>query len=431
MVLHKITGNLSRLWGTIIKTLKTSARDKPLYFWVFGYPLLFIMIFFIAFNSSGGRSAYSITIINYDTDGASPNSFDGNASLILMDLFNSSVHDTNLTKTFTLKNTNTSGALYTETEAIELVKVESLDAVIILPQNFTENIVGSTWWYRLAKDPTLNETYRTAFIASLPLGFQYLIASTNYSTTDRPNLIIHSAPDIVVKSVIQNVFDGIVNNIMLQFNNLSTLNTTVYEVGVTNQLTAFDYYAPGFIIVGVTIAVMMVAQNFGTEKEKGLLKRLDTTPVPRSILLIGGGLAQVLFSSIQILLLMGCLIGLGIQVHPDANWGLAFLNAFILAIPCIGIGLIIAAVVKSGDEAGGLSWIAILPLQFLGNAFFPLGDEGIVKFFPTYYGVSAMRKILLQGLDLGVVWPDLLTNFLFGVVFVVIGLIIFQKKSQI
>jgi ABC-type multidrug transport system permease subunit len=87
--------------------------------------------------------------------------------------------------------------------------------------------------------------------------------------------------------------------------------------------------------------------------------------------------------------------------------------------------------VKNGGEAGGLSWIAILPIQFLCNVMFNLGDSLVVRLDFATYGVRAIQNVIVRGLGWMDIWMDLLVDFLFGVGFIIIGLVIFQKKSQV
>ena len=52
-----------------MKFLKITFREKENWFWIFGYPLLFMVLFSVAFNSGSSRSSYNIAIVNYDTNG--------------------------------------------------------------------------------------------------------------------------------------------------------------------------------------------------------------------------------------------------------------------------------------------------------------------------------------------------------------------------
>jgi ABC-2 type transport system permease protein len=434
--LRKVSGNMGRFFGLVNKNLKLSLRDKGNYFWVIGYPMLFIMIFALAFNTSGGqRSTYSVIFINEDVIGATTD-LEQNVSLTFLNLFDDSDPNNELAQTFLRKTMYANGTLFTKDDALALVAKGDVDAVIIIPQNFSEVVIGSTWWYQMMKSAEFQmmpPEMQSGFQQGLPAVWVAAINNNSvvFPSNSSPALEIHSVPDTVTKAVIGGVFDGIMNDIVLSYNNVSRVETKVIESGVQFTLTPFDWMAPGIVIVGVTIAIMMIAQNFGLEKEKGLLRRLDTTPVPRSTQLLAGGFAQLIFSAVQIIILLSFLKIFGLQTAPTTNWGLAFLVALIMTIPCIGIGLIIAALVKSGSEAGGLSWIAILPLQFLGNAFFNLGDKGIMQAVPTFYGVKAMRDILVYGLGIVDILSDLLIIIGFGVVFLSIGLLVYHKKSQV
>ena len=435
--MNKIRGNSRRILGLTSKNLKISFRDRGNYFWVFGYPMIFVLIFAMAYNSGGSeRSTYSFAIINEDPIDAN-NVLESDASRIFEDLFNATLNlDSDLPKSFVRRTQWENGSFLTKDEAIKLVAEGKLDAVIILPKNFTESIIGSTWWYKQIKSEgfeSLPPEVKQGMLTQMPPTYMQAILdnSSTIPLNQSVQLEIHTKVDPVTKAVINSVFQGIVNDIILSFNDIKPLEVNTQVAGITQSFTIFQWCVPGFIIVGVTISIMMIAQYFGLEKEKGLLKRLDTTSVPRNTVFTSGALAQIVFSSIQILILFGMVLLVGYRAADNANWALAFLNALIMTIPCIGIGLIIASLIKNASDAGSLSWIAILPLQFLGNGFFYIGDEGIVRLIPTFYGIRAMQNIMLRGWGITEVLPDMLMTLAFGVVFLTIGLMIFNKKLQV
>ncbi len=428
---------MRRILGLTSKNLNISFRDRGNYFWVFGYPMIFVLIFAAAFNSGGSeRSTYSIAIINEDILDANT-VLERDASLIFEDLFNATLNpESDLPKSFIRITRWENGSLITKDQAIKLVEEGKLDAVLILPKNFTECIIGSTWWYKQIKSDgfdSLPSEVKTGILSQMPPTYMQAILdnSSSIPLNQSVRIDVHTKPDPVTKAVMNSVFEGITNDIILAFNDIQPLKVNSKVAGISRSFTTFEWSVPGFLIVGVTIAIMMVAQNFGLEKEKGLLKRLDTTPVPRFAVFTSGAMAQVIFSSIQTLILFVMVTLVGYRPAAGANWGLAFLNSIIMTIPCIGIGLIIASLIKNASDAGGLSWIAILPLQFLGNGFFYLGEEGVVRLVPTFYGIRAMQNILLRGWSINQVLPDMLTTLVFGIVLILIGFVIFAKKTQV
>lgn len=384
----KILGNLRRFMGIVNKFLKSSYRDKPMYFWVFGYPLLFMLIYYFAFSGTS-RPTYTIAIINYDSlamEGQAENEIIDFSSIFIINLFNPENSDCNLSETFLLRTD------LTETEGIRAIQADTIDALIIFPKNFSEIIHGAI-------------------------------------EGDNPSIIIYTSPDPMEKAIIPNIFNGIINDLVLAYNNIEELSIIHFTTG--EVFSIFDYMMPGLIIAGITVSIMNVATLFAREMEKGLMERLDTTPVPRSVQLLGGGTAQIIFSTVQGLILMLCLLLFGVQVAGNADWIAAFVNVIVTAYMCIGCGLIIAALVRNADSAGGMAWIIILPFQFFGNLVMSFGDTLFNRIFPTYYAGRAMRNVLIDGFGLIEILPDLLTIFIFGTVFILIALLLFKKRRKL
>ena len=77
----------------------------------------------------------------------------------------------------------------------------------------------------------------------------------------------------------------------------------------------------------------------------------------------------------------------------------------------------------------GLAWFVILPLQFLGGGF---SDEPIVEFLPTGLAVNALRSVWMDGIiTFETVGINLIYTFIWGVAVVLIGIILFQRKTAI
>ena len=97
----------------------------------------------------------------------------------------------------------------------------------------------------------------------------------------------------------------------------------------------------------------------------------------------------------------------------------------------LGFGLLLASFVKTEGSAGGLAWLIILPLQFLGGIYFPI-DNPLLEYMPTYFAAHAMRIMMLNGQSS---WEALGTDILvlagFGILLTIIGIMLFQRKSAI
>ena len=403
-------------FGTLIKkNLKITFRDKQSLIWLFGYPLLCMAIYSVAFGASGSRASYNIIIINYDVNNSTNPStdFGANVSLIITDEFRD---NENLSESFTLHESWKNGSIYTEDQARILVLEEQIDGVIIIPANFSEVIIGSTSWYSMAQQGYLGDGYESLVNTTFPSG--------------SPGVEIVTTADPITAQIIPSLFDGMVNDILLGMNNISALETTL-EIGPKGRsISFFDYSAPGFAILGVLVSISSLASIICTEKFEGMLDRLDTTPVSRPILLGSAGAAQFIFSAIQITVLFGSMFIFGVNMSPNVNWLLAFLLALLFAFVCIGLGLIISSFAKNAQSGGNLAWFFILPMQFLGGTFFAV-DADFTKVIPSKYVNQALRQVITYGASWGSIWQDLVILLGFGVVFNLIGILIFMKKKKI
>lgn len=250
-----------------------------------------------------------------------------------------------------------------------------------------------------------------------------------------PSVNITANPDPVTENVVSSFTRDLVNTISLYFNNASAVDISgnVVNESEIRQISFFDYLAPGFLIVGTLVSISSLAGYLAEEKETGTLYRLDSTPLTRSQILISHTLAQLVITAGQTGLIFLVLNLCGTNWHPNANFGLLFITPIIFTFTCLGLGMIVAAVIKSAGAAGGFSWFIILPMQFLGGLFFAMGDANafdVTDLIPAAYAASAMRKVGIYGLGLESIWGDWLVCICTGVVAMVVGLILFSRKTK-
>ena len=207
----------NRTWHLTVKNLKSMVRDRGQLAWLIGYPLLLIVVFSAAFGAGDSRSTFDVAIINNDIVGIeNPRIYwSGNASLIVVDVFNT-----------TLKDTVSLHDDVTYEQAIDMIETEELDAVIVIDEFFSESIRDNTG----------------------------------------PKITITTSPDPITGGVIPGIVGEIVNTIQLRRNNITTLNITISQVKDIAQLSEYDYLAPGFVVVGTLVVISQLALHFEVEK---------------------------------------------------------------------------------------------------------------------------------------------------------------------
>lgn len=189
---------------------------------------------------------------------------------------------------------------------------------------------------------------------------------------------------------------------------------------------------PGLIIYAVIFLIMTIAQSFSSERQEGLLKRLNTTPMTSAEFMGSQIITHMLISIVQVVVVITLAYLLGFK--PDSGIGgilLAFPVTAIFALSSVGLGLITATVSKSPEIATGISFVFILPQMFFGT-FIPITSttQQIAKFIPSYYLLDAL-KMIFEGdwmnanifLDLGVI-------SIVSISVVIIGIFLFEKYGS-
>ncbi|MFX1346415.1 MAG: ABC transporter permease [Promethearchaeota archaeon] len=374
----KSTRYKGHLLSLTIKNLKTMFRDRPQLAWIIGYPLILIFVFSLAFGFTSSLPKFDLIVFNEDPNQPEDLDFYSIAFIGIL--------ENNLTDYIKIDQEN-----YTVNEAEKELKYERVDAIIFIPNNFTETIIN-------------NQTVK---------------------------LVIKTIPDVVAEGAIGSITKQIIDLLIIYHNNGTPSEIVIDRITNTVQITNFDIMAPGFIIAGVTVCISQLALHFAEEKETGTLKRLSTTPVSRRNILLSGLLSQLVVITFQVILLIFLLMLFGAYFAPGVNFVALILIPLLFSFTCLGLGLLLASFTKSQSSAGGLAWFIILPLQFLGGVFFEM-DNPVSDYIPTSYAVHAMRLVMISGVtSWDAIGTDIIVLLGFGIISTLLGIILFRRKTAI
>ncbi len=207
--------------------------------------------------------------------------------------------------------------------------------------------------------------------------------------------------------------------------------------------TPFDYYIPGFLIFGVILGSASIGFIVGTERAHGTLDRLRISRISPIEYLTGLSVSQILVLSCQvaIMLIAGYIFGFRGKGNPIYS----FFFGVLATIPAIGLGLIIAAIDKTGENASGISAVLSAPVGFLSGAFLPLPDVVLLPdFLPTGTGetralqlwdlnpfsqvVRAQSLILLYQYDISQLLTEIIIFFIGAILIFSIGALLFVLR---
>jgi ABC-2 type transport system permease protein len=134
---------------------------------------------------------------------------------------------------------------------------------------------------------------------------------------------------------------------------------------------AIDLYAPIAIGMGLaTLGLGAVPVYLATYRERGVLRRLSTTPVPPLRLLSAVLTVQLVAAAAAAVLAVGVAV-VGFDV-PLPRHPLPFALAFVLAAASLyAMGLVVGSVAKGASAAQSIGWIVYFPMLLFAGVYFP------------------------------------------------------------
>jgi ABC-2 type transport system permease protein len=135
------------------------------------------------------------------------------------------------------------------------------------------------------------------------------------------------------------------------------------------------------------------------DREFGFLKEILVSPLGRSGIMLGKSVGAATISVIQVtvMLILAPILNISLSILMILQ---LLLVVFIISVSISGLGLLVAARMKSQQGFQLVTQIIIMPLIFLAGVFFPVNNvplwmEFISKINPLTYGVDAIRQIFL------------------------------------
>lgn len=173
-----------------------------------------------------------------------------------------------------------------------------------------------------------------------------------------------------------------------------------------------DFLLPG--VIGMTVVstcLFSIGMVVVAYREKGKLRRLSVTPLPKPIFIAGQMVNRYFIVLAQASVLIG--LGAGIfQVHMRGSF-FDFFCALTVGMLCfISIGFLVASVAKTTETAAGIANSIFLPMMFLSGVYFPMENapkllRPLIEFLPLTHLVKAIRDIFNNGEVFGNVLPQM------------------------
>ncbi len=199
------------------------------------------------------------------------------------------------------------------------------------------------------------------------------------------------------------------------------------------EVKGSTYYVPGIITLAVISAtVLNLAIALTISRERGLLKRVRSTPMPPWVFIVG----RIGTASVVTLLLVTAVVLLGRLVYgvtvPTTTLPALVLAALVATACGCALGFALCSIIPSEGAAPAIANAVLLPLYFVSGVFIPTEDvptamQRVGDLFP----VKHIFEAVLTAFDpsttgAGFAWGDLAVVAAWGVA----GAVVATRRFQ-
>jgi ABC-2 type transport system permease protein len=169
---------------------------------------------------------------------------------------------------------------------------------------------------------------------------------------------------------------------------------------LTRKFRFIDFFVPGIIAMAVMTSSLSGAVNTNAElRQKGVIRKLSTTPITRTDWILSNILYQfvlAVISTVAILVVSYAVFSVRLQINA---W--LFLLIVLEVFAFGGIGMILARVAKEAESATAAANFIMFPMMFLSGSFFPLELmpgflQTIARILPLYYVNEGLRASMVS-----------------------------------
>jgi ABC-2 type transport system permease protein len=171
------------------------------------------------------------------------------------------------------------------------------------------------------------------------------------------------------------------------------------------EFTPFTQYVPGFAVMFLMFTTVQIGSiSLIKEHEAGTLRRLVTAPISRAEI-IGGKIASTFirgFVQLTVLIYFGHVV-FGLDLGSDILALFVLIAAVTMA--STGLGLLVAVLVKTADQADSVSLLLVMIMSAVGGSWWPLFIEpqfmqDMAQFTITAWAMEGFYDLLYFDLGL-------------------------------
>lgn len=187
------------------------------------------------------------------------------------------------------------------------------------------------------------------------------------------------------------------------------------------ELRSTVFLVPGLIaFISMITAVVSTALSIVREKERGTMEQIRMAPISTLSFVLGKTLPYLVMSEIgAAAILLAAMFFFDLPMR--GSWGALLVVVALFLVGALGTGLVVSTLADTQQVAfQAAALVAMLPTLILSGFIFPIASmptflQYVCAIVPARYFLTALRGIVLKGLDLGALWAPMLALVIYAV----------------
>lgn len=196
-------------------------------------------------------------------------------------------------------------------------------------------------------------------------------------------------------------------------------------------------YTSFMVLSMIALAALMVgvihpAATIVREKEVGTIEQLRVTPMRTGELFLAKTIPTLFMGTLSVFPSLLIVWWFGVPLHGSLVLFLLLTVLFLLS--AIAIGVLIAAVCKTLQQALLLSFFGLFPIMFLSGTLAPVASmpdflQWLSLASPLRYYMDVILGVFLKGVGIAVLWPQAMALLVIGLALYAAAALVFRRNS--
>ncbi len=214
---------------------------------------------------------------------------------------------------------------------------------------------------------------------------------------------------------------------------ITSLEEPVIRLLYNEKLKKSFYELPAEMgIMLYFVAAGVASLGIARERERGTWEQLLVTPMRPLEIVVGKALPAIPIAyAVFLMMLTVSLVGFGLPMR--GSWILLLSVVFLYILVELCVGVLMSSISKTQIQAFLLvTMLMMIEFIFSGYIFavdtMPKAVQALANFVPMNHGLNMVRSILLRGVGVDALWPNILMLMALGAGIVVVATLILRRR---